>query len=122
MNKQEIFDTVVTHLRKQGKRASSIHPNGDTGCMYRTSDGLKCAAGCLIPDEDYNLEFEGFAIDDHSAALVVRYFSNKFGSAERDLIGELQTTHDFSEPQDWELRWQSIANEHGLKLPPKGQS
>ena len=46
MDRRKIFDTVVAHLKAQGKQAKNI-----TGsCSYLTQDGLKCAIGCLIPD------------------------------------------------------------------------
>lgn len=51
--KQETFDYVVQHLYKQGKPAIE----GDH-CRYRTSDGLMCAAGCLIHDNVYQRDFE----------------------------------------------------------------
>lgn len=47
MNRQEIFDKVLDHLRTQGKPAvESIKGI----CQYLTNDGRKCAIGCLIPE------------------------------------------------------------------------
>ena len=55
---QDVFDHVTQHLLKQGKRSVS-----STGaCQYRTEQAegvLKCAAGCLITDDEYNSKFEG---------------------------------------------------------------
>jgi hypothetical protein len=53
--KQQVFDQVVKHLLKQGKRA---YQEGK-GCRYRTDDGLKCAVGCLLPDAAYTPDMEG---------------------------------------------------------------
>lgn len=53
--KQETFDTVAKALLKQGK--PSITLNG-YGCLYRSSDGCKCAAGHLIPDDKYVYEMD----------------------------------------------------------------
>ena len=48
---QEVFDQITQHLLQQGKAAKSV-----TGaCRYRieTAEGiLKCAAGCLIADDE----------------------------------------------------------------------
>lgn len=55
MTKAEVFYFVIDHLRKQGVQAR----NEAGSCRYRTPEGLKCAAGCLIPDDQYNSEFEG---------------------------------------------------------------
>lgn len=51
----EVFYFVIDHLRKQGVQAK----NEAGTCSYLTPEGLKCAAGCLIPDDQYNSEFEG---------------------------------------------------------------
>lgn len=57
MTRQEIFDKALAHLRVQGCQA--IEAN--TTCLYRTSSGLKCAIGALIPDEVYTPDMEGEA-------------------------------------------------------------
>ena len=49
---QEVFDQVTQHLLKQGKAARS----GTGACRYRVEtrgEILKCAAGCLIADDEY---------------------------------------------------------------------
>lgn len=58
MNAQEIFDKVATHLIQQGEPA--MDSNGD--CVYRNDQGLKCAVGCLIPDDKYEGRFEQLGI------------------------------------------------------------
>ena len=49
MNNQTFFTTVVTALIEQGRPAAS-----KDGCLYRGTDGTKCAIGIIIPDEEYN--------------------------------------------------------------------
>ena len=53
MKAQEIFDTVATHLFRQGHQAID---NGT--CLYRAPNGDMCAVGVLIPDEYYEKDFE----------------------------------------------------------------
>lgn len=53
--KQEAFDKVVRHLVAQGRPAL----NRNKSCAYLSADGLKCAAGCLIPDDFIKLDFDG---------------------------------------------------------------
>ena len=54
LTNQEAFDRMLSHLRKQRQPAVS-----DSGsCRYRTSAGLKCAVGALIPDDSYRGYFE----------------------------------------------------------------
>lgn len=47
--RQEIFDIVVTHFRRQ--RRPAIGSDGQ--CVYRTRSYDMCAVGCLIPDSAY---------------------------------------------------------------------
>lgn len=55
---QQIFDKVATHLLTQQARASDAKDN----CRYR-QDGLKCAVGCLIPDDRYSADIEGGSVN-----------------------------------------------------------
>lgn len=58
-NKQEIFETMVKNLMKQGRKSvvGSID-SGDETCLYRGPNGSKCAIGFLIDDLEYNESFE----------------------------------------------------------------
>lgn len=87
---QELFDHVINFLHQQGK--PSI--NGLTGmCAYRAADGSKCAAGCLIPDELFELKMEGkhwgCVVENNSE--LYRLFSED----QHRLIRGLQTLHDY---------------------------
>ncbi len=106
MTPQEIFDKVVNHLRAQGAKSM----DGDA-CRYRSKDGMQCAAGCLIPDSDYSSDME----DKNVAA--VSFFKNVYGPA-LDLIWRLQGTHDRSPLTEWELDWESVANDYDLTYTP----
>lgn len=93
MNKQEIFDKVVNHLREQGEPAIDSYGR----CQYRmkseTDKTLMCAAGCLISDEDYAAM---------NAKLKDGYGTNKTEFYHKDnieniSIGQMLTSSDFSE-------------------------
>ena len=49
---QELYDFVVAAIVKQGR--PSVGDNDR--CLYRGPDGLKCAAGHVIPDGIYSPE------------------------------------------------------------------
>lgn len=85
MNKQQVFDTVVAHLRKQGKQAV----NNDSKCVLRAPDGSKCAVGCLIPDNQYDPSFESHPLE---AVVVLVPRLRKMSVA---LLCDLQDAHDF---------------------------
>jgi hypothetical protein len=102
MKAQEIFDTVVTHLRKQGCCAESAVGH----CMYRAPNGLKCAAGCLITDNEYSLAMEGKPFFKIAPPRLKEH---------TNLICDLQSVHDSIEIQNWENRFAYIAANHYLK-------
>lgn len=60
MTKQEIFDKVLTHMRQQD--CLSMSANGFS-CLYKSTDGCKCAIGILIPDDEYKDEFNNLSIE-----------------------------------------------------------
>lgn len=110
MTAQEVFNKVAYHLINQDKKAKE-----GVGCVYRTSEGLKCAAGCLIPDEEYNPCFE------RSRAIILE---NKYGLFTRlglnehmDLINYLQTIHDLSKVVNWKSQLRKLAKEFNLEIP-----
>lgn len=108
MSTQEIFDKVVTHLRKQGGKARDY----EGVCMYRTKTGLKCAAGCLIPDEEYDPRMEG------KTSNRVQFFQNTFNYEERGLIERLQNIHDSRDVASWEEEWMDAATCHDVVYTP----
>lgn len=115
-DEQLVFDTVAEHLLKQGKRC--VLDNTDTSaCMYRNDEGLKCAAGCLIPDDQYTPELEGKSWTSLARENLVSYNCVM-------LINDLQSIHDVCEPKDWLLELHEFAEIKNLdtsKLPPLTQ-
>ena len=51
MTDQEAFDKMVRHLYSQNWERSE---EGEyKSCAYRGHNGMMCAVGCLIPDDEY---------------------------------------------------------------------
>ncbi len=119
MTNQEAFDIVLRELRKQG-RASVADAGGGPGidCRYRGLDGLKCAAGHLLPDSEYDDKFEGDAVS------VIEFFKT-LGPSE-SLLERLQEAHDTELArlgvEAWELRMSRIACRHGLEYAPPARA
>jgi hypothetical protein len=87
MNRQQLFNTVLDHLRAQGRR--SIGADGQ--CRYRGNAGCKCAIGILIPDDRYSPELEGrgaFCIAVRDAAGL------NCPASSLDFLMQLQQLHD----------------------------
>ena len=116
---QAIFNTVVKHLLTQNKK--SMDSTGGAMrreiCAYRGEGGLKCAVGCLIPDELYTPNMEGvdalWIATDHPELKVVPAFDEAY----RALLGDLQTVHDCNPPELWPRVLSELAVEYELTLP-----
>lgn len=116
---QETFDTVVNHLRKQNKRALKFDNGYEAGCMYRSEDGLMCAVGCLIKDEDYNPKFEGQSVLTVGGNPTI--VGELLASYGHDLIlcRSLQYIHDNSAPENWETQFEKTARLYDIAYKPK---
>lgn len=100
---QEVFDQVAIHLLRQNRKS---HILNDT-CAYRGADGLKCAAGCLIADNEYSPGMETL----QWAGLVRRQVVPGFHS---QLVRSLQDIHDQFPVQEWKAHLLSFANTNNL--------
>lgn len=102
---QKVFDQVAAHMLDQDRQAIS-----ETGaCMYlmTAEDGtlLRCAAGCLIADDEYKEEMEG----NDWACLDVP-------EAHSALISDLQSIHDCHSPEYWRGELKALALRRGLDV------
>lgn len=105
---QEVFDQVARHLLTQKKQSRRWWPDIGDGCSYRGANGRSCAAGCLIGDEEYQVEMEGVSWHGLAADLgIVPVVHAK-------LIGELQAIHDIYMPSKWSARLRQFAKQHAL--------
>ncbi len=109
MNNQEILDKVATHLLTQNKKAYN-HGN----CLYRGPDNTKCAVGCLIPDDKYDIGIEGFGIVHPTIWPTLEEIGIKEES--QALLGQLQNLHDSYEPDLWRSLLVDLANKFELKV------
>lgn len=113
MTEQETFDIVVNHLRQQGCKSQEekLDPLSDLPrCMYRGPNGTKCAAGILIPDEDYRVEMEGWFVANYRIKAVLE----KYGHSEI-LVARLQHIHDNFAVCEWENKFKDLAKLHQLE-------
>lgn len=100
---QEVFDQVAEHLLKQMAQSRQ-----STGCAYRGNNGLKCAAGCLIADDEYSEEFENIAWSELGRKIP------NFPKKHSGLIQGLQAIHDTRPPVCWPYYLQKLAREYRL--------
>lgn len=132
---RELFERVRSHLLRQGRRA---RPATGGGCQYRVelaAEGgrvLRCAVGCLIPEDAYDPAIEGTSLffvsltdgrwtgsTDGSARLAAVLEAAgvpTFPGADR-LISRLQDVHDRIPPQHWASELEAVG---AAELPEEG--
>ena len=110
MTNQEAFDKVVAFLTKQNCRSMSV--NG-LYCAYRGIGGMKCAVGCLIPDDEYDPKMDGLGSLDIRSILKDFSIPSLNGIAV-DLLESLQRVHDNVSPEYWQGKFEEVAHKFGL--------
>ncbi len=108
MTNQELFDRVATHLLTQGKR-SVVREGCEEECRYRDLDGLKCAIGCLIPDDMYSENLEGKNPGNIEVIKATGISYDQVSLAKR-----LQAIHDSYQPKYWRTELREIAAAWGI--------
>src|SRR3990167_10848904 len=116
MTKQEIFDKIALHLLRQNKK--SVNKSGF--CAYRGTNGLKCAAGCLIDDLEYKPEMEihNFGMvftTDNGINVFDELLKNKpYLYDNLELIKTLQRIHDNHNVCEWKEELNYLAKRQNL--------
>ena len=90
VDKKEIFDYVVNHLRQQGTPALSRYGQ----CAYRGINNTMCAVGCLLADDEYVPAFEGMGVKSLELELPHRL---------REHVVMLQSLQNFHDRDYWDL-------------------
>lgn len=115
MTPQEIYDAALLGIRKQGRFST----DGLGVCMYRGPEGIKCAAGHVLTDEEVAVIGEGWSIIDAQHSIPEQLKPHV------SLLQELQRTHDEAAMDgdwaSWELDMTQLAKRHGLRHTPKDE-
>ena len=117
LTNQKVFDQVVVHLLTQNWKSTPkpYYPeakNQEYSCSYRghMNGGvqLKCAIGCLIPDELYKPEMEGFGF----TSLIVEFpvIRQLFADIDTGFGQALQTVHDTYEAYEWKRELRKVGD------------
>ena len=111
MNLQQVFDKVSNHLLTQN--AKSVE---DGECAYYSSNGTKCAIGCLIPENLYEESMEGNGVSANYVHSALHPISVKGDM--HDMLVDLQIMHDNQEPYLWPNALFNLANCYKLQFTP----
>jgi hypothetical protein len=125
MDRQVVFNKVRDHLLAQGKKSYGEHVGFyHVRCAYRGDNGMKCAIGCLIPDDKYKRTFEGHALasrlyaDMSARDAIIEILAEEFGGVcddDKAFLEALQSIHDNSWAYDWAKRLNECAVKHNLR-------
>lgn len=108
MTRQQIFTKVKNHLLSQNAKAMGKYAT----CMYRTVEGLKCAVGCLIPDDVYDPKIEYKTVNNLCDGMVGSFtFLKDF---DKNFLRRLQVIHDNVDVKDWEKELKAFATLENL--------
>lgn len=107
MECQEIFDKVYRHLMTQKTRSTDAYGR----CVYRSEKGLKCAAGCLIEDAEYDPSME----HRNWFGAALKPIREKIGH--ESLVFDLQDIHDNTPPELWEEALKHYAKNFDMTIP-----
>jgi len=90
---QQVYNQVAAHLMKQNEKSQDdrLHCKYRQNVITRT---LKCAAGCLIGDEEYQGKFEGQRWSTLAATECVP-------NTHLHLVSHLQDIHDRTAVKSW---------------------
>lgn len=113
---QQVFDTTLHHLRKQGTAATAQNQDGRLRCAYRGENGTSCAIGCHIPDSLYLPEYEG------RRASTLPMLEALSLAEHKPLLNMLQGLHDVALTEyglaAWECGMKNYAGNRGLNYTP----
>ena len=124
--KQETFNVVYLALKKQGSKCVIDNLDGcGQVCVYRGPNGMKCAAGHLIPDNLYKPEFEeegGQSVTTvDSGNRPVNEVSKIINALGHDLylVSRLQSAHDGcgNDSRNMLQRLENVADQFNLEVP-----
>ena len=110
---QYTFDQVAAHLIEQNEKSMS----NDIGCAYRGKNGMRCAIGFCISNEDYDPKMEGCFVDmrygpDKLFTIMDKvslgYYKNS------NFLDDLQVIHDCNLPIIWPAMLKQFAKSYSL--------
>lgn len=99
IQRRDVFNTIQAHLLKQNARSMGEYDSAeftgeDNPCMYRNEDGLSCAVGCLITDDNYDKTIEGMGMTPSVLTAIESSLDIEVDQPLRTMLTELQHLHD----------------------------
>lgn len=115
MNRQEVFNKVATHLLTQNAKARTETGWGNFICSYKADNGLKCAIGCLIPDDQYDKRIEGKSINLNPLLISILRNAIDLYIDDINFLENLQMIHDQLPIKSWAEELNQFAIDNKLE-------
>lgn len=118
LSKQEIFNQAYLGLKAQGFKRSMQEGESELYCAYRGENGMKCAVGHLLTDE------EAAGLGNGSVSFVRAQLPSRLRNA-KDVfddslvfLSHLQNAHDSGVfPESMKRKLHQLANDYSLTIP-----
>ena len=117
-SRQKFFNKAYNGLKSQDFKQSKMEsPDfvGVTFCCYRDGNGLSCAIGHCISDDDYSEFLESRSVDDPD---ILRRINHQ--PEDLDFLMELQDCHDLEasrSPHMMKRELECFARNYNLNIP-----
>lgn len=112
---QQVFDNALRGVRAQG----ALSRDEWRSCRYRMEEGgkqLRCGIGYSIPDELYNLDFEGKTV---MSLLSWSASIESLLPTAKAVLADIQNAHDTAiDLSDFEIAMRDVADVYGLTWAP----
>lgn len=112
MMQQEIFEEIVTFLLNQNRKSIKLD-SYDRKCLYRGDENTACAVGCLIRDDEYKKEMDDSQFTSIYFLITLKLLPKRL-IPHIDLLTEIQSIHDSTEPFEWRDKFIEIADIYNL--------
>lgn len=104
---QEAFTIVENHLLTQQEKSTE-----NDKCKYHYN-GLKCAVGCLISEEDYEYTLENIPVSNLPEPLLEKLIGKDWETL--DMLTDLQDVHDCRHIDSWRDCLDEVASKYNVK-------
>lgn len=108
---QTTFNRMVKGVFEQGATAVTTNRFNLRTCQYRTNEGLKCAVGQLIKDEDYGPHMEDEPSD------TVYNVAEQYNIPSELLFATQEAHDDAVDLDDFFARASQVARDFNLEMP-----
>lgn len=105
MDDKEAFQIAKKHLLCQMKKSEAV-VDQTFKCLYRGPNGLKCAVGALIPDDEYKAWHDNASLSDVARETSLSLLS-------LHMLRDLQALHDHEPIHKWALGLERLELKYG---------